>query len=101
MIMPFDHQVREVLHDVPVFDRAGFALIGVADDVFGGPGALRTISHFIPVGNPAPPMPRKPLAFSAAMISCRSRFSMKRRTTMIAAEPVVRIAGRWSALSLT
>ena len=34
---------------------------------FSLPGAWRTISHLLPVGNPAPPMPRSPLAFRVAI----------------------------------
>ena len=45
------------------------------------PAALRTISHLMPVGKPAPPMPRSPLAFSVAMMLLQSRVSTKRRTT--------------------
>ena len=40
-----DHQVRDVLHDEAVFDGAGFALVGVADDVF---LFARSIAHDLP-----------------------------------------------------
>ena len=48
---------------------------------FGERDALRTSSHLLPVGNPAPPMPRSPLALSAAKTPCQSRVSTKLRTT--------------------
>ena len=47
----------------------------------GKPGALRTSSHLLDVGNPAPPMPRRPAAFRLEMISRALRVSSKRRTT--------------------
>ena len=36
---------------------------------FGESGALRMISHFLPVGKPAPPRPRRPLALISS-ITC-------------------------------
>ena len=48
---------------------------------FSLPGALRTISHLLPVGKPAPPMPRSPLAFRVATMPLQSRVSTNLRTT--------------------
>ena len=35
-----DDEMRDVLHDVPVFDRAGFAFVGIAYDVFRASGRI-------------------------------------------------------------
>ena len=42
---PLDDEVRYVLHDEPVFDRARFALIGIANDIF---GASHCIANDLP-----------------------------------------------------
>ena len=41
-----DHQVRDVFHDEAILDGAGFALIGVADNVF---LFARSIAHDLPL----------------------------------------------------
>ena len=41
-------------------------------------GELRGMKlHFTPVGNPAPPRPRRPEAFTASMMSSRGVFSAR------------------------
>src|SRR5947208_8776714 len=47
---------------------------------FGDPAAPRTISHFIPVGKPAPPRPRRSLALSVLNSSLTSRRGTNART---------------------
>ena len=46
-----------------------------------GPGWLRTSSHFMPVGNPAPPRPRRPLALSVAISAGQSFDCVNDRST--------------------
>ena len=38
---------------------------------FCAPAALRAICHFLPVGKPPPPLPRRPLARISSTTSCR------------------------------
>ena len=57
----FDQQVRVALHQHVILERARLALVGVAADVL----RLRRCPsarscHFMPVGKPAPPRPRRP-----------------------------------------
>ena len=39
-----------------------------------GSAASATMRHFLPVGNPPPPRPRKPLSSTVSMICCEERF---------------------------
>src|SRR5271156_5202055 len=47
---------------------------------FSGPGACRTSCHFDSVGNPAPPRPRRPEAFSVSKAAAQSRDAIRRCT---------------------
>ena len=46
----FEHAVRVALQDAAVHERAGVALVAVADDVLRSPSALATVPHLRPVG---------------------------------------------------
>ena len=54
---------------------------------FSLPGALRTISHLLPVGKPAPPMPRSPAALRVAITALQSGVSTNCRTTEYLGSP--------------
>ena len=57
---PLDEQMRIALHQQVILERARLALVGVAGDVARLVDFLSTNCHFMPVGNPAPPRPRRP-----------------------------------------
>ena len=65
-----DHEMGLLGHDLTVLEGAGLGLVRIADRVMRGrpPGAA-TSSHLRPVGNPAPPIPRRPESFTATRIS--------------------------------
>ena len=48
----------------------------------GAPSAARTSSHFFPVGNPAPPIPRRPLASSIPYSSRDPKKTMSATVSM-------------------
>ena len=88
---PLQHQVRLGGQDLPVLERARLGLVGVADGVLDARRAAmpRTSSHFCPVGNPAPPIPRSPESFSVCTIvsGSSSPASSARRVAYRSATP--------------
>jgi hypothetical protein len=58
----FDEAVRVAFDDGAVHERAGVALVGVADRYFCSAGCCSAIFHLRPVGKPPPPRPRRPLS---------------------------------------
>ena len=57
-----------------------------------GSRSLRTMSHLMPVGNPAPPIPLSPLALSFAITPSQSRVATKlpQRAIMLGARVGIR-----------
>jgi hypothetical protein len=77
-----DQAERVALHQHPVGERAGIALIGVAHDIFAVcPCAPATVFHLMPVGKPAPPRPRRPEARTASTTALGAMFSAARNPT--------------------
>lgn len=66
---PLQNRVRVALQDAPVHERARIPLVRVADQVLLPPGASLAMRHFLPVGKPAPPLPRRPDSVTARMTS--------------------------------
>ena len=70
----FQQAVRIALDHGPVHERPGVAFVGVADRGISVRLAdLRANFHFVPVGNPPPPRPRRPLASTISQ-TCRASF---------------------------
>ena len=68
---PLDHAVGVGLEHQAVHERAGVALVAVADHVATERAAARARTHLRPVGKPAPPRPRRPEAEIASITSLR------------------------------
>jgi hypothetical protein len=49
-----------VFHHHAIGEGAGIAFVGIADDVLLGGLRTGTVFHLMPVGNAAPPRPRRP-----------------------------------------
>jgi hypothetical protein len=60
IISPFQHAVGIAFHHAAVHERAGVALVGVADDVFLGAFLDAGRLPFAAGGKPPPPRPRRP-----------------------------------------
>ena len=89
-----DQQVRVVLHDLPVLERARLALVGVADQVDRLAASLGRKPHFTPAGKPAPPRPRRFAALTSATTLC-GRHAERRLEGLVAAAPDGRRRCRW------
>ena len=84
-----DDEERIPLHQHPVGEGPAVALVGVADDVLLVGLGPATAPHLIPVGNPAPPRPRRPEATISSTTASGSSVERARQPLETAVRAIV------------